>query len=81
MEMRCYRRLLHISYKDHITNAIVCNKIQTAIGSYEEILNNCEKGNYGGSDIVVRSNGWGKGKVASAKRSYKAQYQGKEGGI
>ena len=23
MEMRCYRRLLHISYKDNITNAII----------------------------------------------------------
>ena len=26
MEMRCYRRLLHISYKDHITNELVCKK-------------------------------------------------------
>ena len=26
MEMRCYRHLLHISYKDHITNEIVCTK-------------------------------------------------------
>ena len=37
MEMRCYRRLLHISYKDHITNEIVCKKIKTAIGPYEDL--------------------------------------------
>ena len=37
VEMRCYRRLLHISYKDHITNEIVCKKTQAAIGPYEDI--------------------------------------------
>ena len=25
--MRCYRRLLNISYKDHVTNEEVCRKI------------------------------------------------------
>ena len=29
-EMRCYRRLLKISYKDHVTNEEVCRKIQAA---------------------------------------------------
>ena len=24
MEMRCYRKILHISYKDHVTNEEVC---------------------------------------------------------
>ena len=37
-EMRCYRRLLHISYKDYITNEEVCRKIQAAIGEYDELL-------------------------------------------
>ena len=37
VEMRCYRRLLHISYKDHITNEIVCKKIQAAISPHEDI--------------------------------------------
>ena len=32
MEMRCYRRILHISYKDHVTNEEVRVKIQQAIG-------------------------------------------------
>ena len=31
-EMRCYRRLLNISYKDHVTNEDVRRKIQAAIG-------------------------------------------------
>ena len=31
-EMRCYRRLLNISYKDHVTNEEIRRKIQTAIG-------------------------------------------------
>ena len=35
--------LLHISYKDHITNEIVCVKIQAAVGPYEDYVNNCEK--------------------------------------
>ena len=31
LEMRCYRRLLNISYKDHVTNEEVCNSIQNAL--------------------------------------------------
>ena len=30
--MRCYTRLLNISYKDYDTNAEICRKIQSAIG-------------------------------------------------
>ena len=37
-EMRCYRRLLNISYKDHATNEEVRRKIQAAIGEYDELL-------------------------------------------
>ena len=36
--MRCYRRLLNISYKDHVTNEEFHRKIQTAIGEYNELL-------------------------------------------
>ena len=36
--MRCYRRLLNILYKDHITNEEVRTNIQAAIGDYEELL-------------------------------------------
>ena len=37
-EMRCYHRLLNISYKDHVTNEEVRRKIQAAIGEYDELL-------------------------------------------
>ena len=37
-EMRCYRRLLNISYKDHVTNEEVRRKIQAAIGDNDELL-------------------------------------------
>ena len=38
MEMRCYRKILRISYKDHVTNAEVRAKIQQAIGPHEDLL-------------------------------------------
>ena len=37
MEMRCYRKVLHISYKDHVTNEEVRAKIQQAIGPHEDL--------------------------------------------
>ena len=39
MEMRCYRKILHISYKDHVTtNKKVCAKIQQGVGPHEDLL-------------------------------------------
>ena len=38
MEMRCYHNILHISYKDHVTNEEVRAKIQQAIGPHEDLL-------------------------------------------
>ena len=38
MKMRCYRKILHISYKDHVTNEEVHAKIQKAIGPYKDLL-------------------------------------------
>ena len=38
MEMRCYCKILHISYKDHVTNEAVRAKIQQAIGPHEDLL-------------------------------------------
>ena len=37
-EMRCYRRLLKISLKDHVTNEDKRRKILAVIGKYDEIL-------------------------------------------
>ena len=38
LEMRCYRRLLNISYKDHVMNEAVRNRIQNAIGVLDDLL-------------------------------------------
>ena len=38
MEMRCYRKILHISYKDNVTNEEVHAKIQQAIGPRKDLL-------------------------------------------
>ena len=38
MEMRCYHKILHISYKDHATDGKVRAKIQQAIGPHEDLL-------------------------------------------
>ena len=38
MEMRCYRKILHISYKDHVTNEEVRAKLQQAIRPHEDLL-------------------------------------------
>ena len=38
MEMRCYHKILHISYNDHVTNEDVRAKIWQAIGPHEDLL-------------------------------------------
>ena len=38
MEMRYYSKILHISYKDYVTNEKVRAKIQQAIGPHEDLL-------------------------------------------
>ena len=36
--MRCYHKILCISYKDHVTNEEVRAKIQQAVGPHEDLL-------------------------------------------
>ena len=38
METRCYRKILHFSYKDHVTYEKVRAKIHQAIGPHEDLL-------------------------------------------
>ena len=38
IEIRCYRKVLRISYQDNVTNAEVCAKIRQAIGPHEDLL-------------------------------------------
>ena len=42
-EMRCFRKLLGISYRDHITNDAVRDRIRQAIGLYDDILTTVKK--------------------------------------
>ena len=42
-EMRCYRRPLNISYKDHVTNEEVRNRIQNAVGVHDDLLTMVKK--------------------------------------
>ena len=59
-EMRCYRKIPHISYKDQVTNEEVRAKIQQATGSHEDLLmivNRCKLQWYG---HVSRSSGLAK---------------------
>ena len=37
METRCYRKILCISYKDHVTNVEIRAKIQQLIGPHEDL--------------------------------------------
>ena len=59
-EMRCYRRLLNISYKDHVTNEEVRRKIQAAIGEYDELLTLVKKRKLRWIGHVSRSSGLAK---------------------
>ena len=58
--MRCYRKILHISYKDHVTNEEVRAKIQQAIGPHEDLLTTVKKRKLQWYGHVSRSSGLAK---------------------
>ena len=60
MEMRCYRKILRISYKDHVTNEEVSAKIQQAIGPHEDILTIVKRRKLQWYGYVSRSSGLAK---------------------
>ena len=59
-EMRCYRRLLNILYKDHFTNEEVRRKIKAAIGEYYELLTLVKRRKLGWFGHVSRPSGLAK---------------------
>ena len=69
MEMRRHRKILHISYKDHVTNEEVRAKIQQAIGPHEDLL----------TTVKRRKRQW-YGHVSRSSGLAKAILQGKEKG-
>ena len=60
MEMRCHRKILHISYKDHVTNEEVRAKIQQAIGPHEDFLTIVKRRKLQRYGHVCRSSGLAK---------------------
>ena len=71
MEMRCYRKILYISYKDHVTNEEVRAKIQQAIGPHEDLLTIVKRPKLQWCGHVSRYQVW-------SKPSCKAQRKGEE---
>jgi len=59
-EMRCYRKILNISYKDHITNEEVRRRISTAIGAYDSLLSIVKKRKLTWYGHITRSTGLAK---------------------
>ena len=43
MEMRCFRNLLGVSYKDHISNEQILTMIRQEIGHYDDLLATVKK--------------------------------------
>ena len=43
LEMRCFRKLIGISYKDHITHEEMKNRTGNAIGPYEDLLTSVKR--------------------------------------
>ncbi|KAI0215664.1 hypothetical protein LSAT2_032269 [Lamellibrachia satsuma] len=60
MEMRCFRKILRISYKDHVTNEAVHNKIKQAIGPYDDLFTTVKNGKLKWYSHVSRSSGLAK---------------------
>ena len=77
--MRCYWRLLNISYKDHVTTEEVRRKIQAAIGEYDELLTLVKKRKLRWFGHVSRSSGLAKtilqGTVKGKRKRQKKRWE------
>ena len=84
-EMKCYRRLLNISYKDHVTNEEVRRKNQAAIGEFDELLTLvkkrkprwfCHVSRFSDlAKIILQCTVKGKGKKRKTEEAVGRQYQ------
>ena len=85
LERRSYRRLLNISYKDHVTNEEVRNRIQNAIGVHDDLLTMVRKRKLRWYGHISRSCGMAKtvlqGIVKGARRRgrQKKRWEGMNG--
>ena len=60
LEMRCCKRLLNISYKDHVTKKEVRNIIQNAIGVHDDLQTMVKKRKLRWYGHILRSSGMAK---------------------
>ena len=77
-EVRSYRRLLNISYKDHVTNEEVRRKIQAAIAEYDELLTLIKKRKLRWFHHVSRSSGLAKTILQGTVKGKKKKRQTEE---
>ena len=79
MEMKCYRKILCISYNDHVTNDEVRTKTQQAIGPHEDLLTIVNRRKLQWYDHVSRSSGLAKtilqGTVKGGRRQGRQRYR------
>ena len=79
MEMRCFRKILHISFKDHVTNEEVRVKIQQAIGPHEDLLTIVKRRKQQWYGHVSRSSGLAKtmlqGTVKGGRRQGRQRWE------
>ena len=73
MEMRSYRKILHTSYKDHVTNEEVCAKIQQAIGPHEDPLTIVKRHKLQWYGHVSRSSGLAKTILQGTVKGWRRQ--------
>ena len=73
MEMRCYSKILRISYKDHFTNEEVRAKIQQATGPHEDILTTVKRRKLQWYGHVSRSSGLAKTILQVSERGKKTR--------
>ena len=66
MEIKCYRKIIHTSHKDHVTNEEVRAKIRQATGPHEDLLTIVKDANCSGMDVSPVHQLW-------PKPSFKAQ--------
>ena len=75
LEMRCFRKLLIISYRDHITNEEVKARIGNAIGTCEDLLTSVKRRKLKWYGHITRSSGLAKtilqGAVQGSRRKGK----------
>ena len=68
MDMRCYRKILRISYQDYVTNEEVHAKIQQAIGPQEDVLTIVKRRKLQEYGHVSRSSGLAKDLAGHSER-------------